>query len=459
MNAFKSMMPVIGVLFLTSTLQVSAQTSQLETDQGIVASIAPYDADVRLAILKASEYPEVLTQLQKNQSQSVASFQKTIGGFNKKKQTWFYTLTRYPDLMHTLAALPDGQSEDVVYRLLPNQDPDLQEAAWKLYRKDKKDLVKVDNIDVAAQHEFNRTIQHLNDPAREAFQKLATMPDVLTLLTNNVDLTIRLGENYRNNPARLTNHLTALHDSLEVQNQYEAAAFKKQMADDPQAMNELSQASNAYANSNGYDASNQNYSNNPYYNNSDPNYYGNPYSYWFGYPSWYATPMWYPGGFGYNSGFYFGMGGMGGLYGFPSYGFSNWFYNGGYYRHYPRLYRQFGNYYRSNIGSNRVMGSVNRGFMGVAHNHYNGAGRLNTLTSPNSYRRASGQQQQRQNAGRVTTHANANTYHSQSWGGYGGRSNSPNGGFRGGARSGGGSVGGGHSIVVAGVVIVAIVEI
>jgi len=441
MNAFKNMVSVIGVLFLASTIQVSAQSSQLETDQGIAASIAPYDADVRLAILKASEYPEVLTQLQKNQSQSVASFQKTIGGFSKKKQTWFYTLTRYPDLMHTLATLPDKQSESVVYKLLPNQDPDLQEAAWELYHKDKKDLVNVDNIDVVAQREFERTIQHLNEPARVAFQKLATLPDVLTLLTNNVDLTIRLGENYGNNPTRMINHLTALHDSLEVQNQYEAAAFKKQMADDPQAMNELSQASNAYANSNGYDASNQNYSSNPYYN-SNPNYYGNPYSYWFGYPSWYATPSWYPGGFGYNSGFYFGVGGLG-LYGFPSYGFSNWFYNGGYYRHYPSLYRQFGNYYHGNVGSNRVMGSVNRGFMGVAHNHYNGAGRLNTLTSPSNYNRQS--VQQHQNTGRVTTHSSANTYHSQSWGGYGGKSNSTGGGSRGGMHSGGSGSGGMHA--------------
>jgi hypothetical protein len=317
----------------------------------------------------------------------------------------------------------------------------LQEAAWELYRKDKKDLVKVDNIDVTVQREFERTIQHLDNPVREAFQKLATLPDVLTLLTNNVDLTIRLGEHYESNPTQLINHLTALHDSLEVQNQYEAAAFKKQMADDPQAMSELSQASNAYANSNGYDPSYQNYSSNPYYN-SNPNYYGNPYSYWFGYPSWYATPMWYPGGFGYNSGFYFGIGGMG-LYGFPSYGFSNWFYNGGYYRQYPRLYSQFGNYYHSNVSSNRVMGSVNRGFMGVAHNHYNrGGSRLNTLTSPNSYRRTS-EQQQRQNTGRVTTHSNANTYHAQSWGGYGGKSNSTGGGSRGGAHIGGQSSNGG----------------
>jgi hypothetical protein len=47
-------------------------------------------------------------------------------------------------------------------------------------------------------------------------------------------------------------------------------------------------------------------------------------------------------------------------------GFSIWFFNGGYYRHYPNLYRQFGSYYRNNLVANRFMGSVNRGFMGVA---------------------------------------------------------------------------------------------
>jgi hypothetical protein len=445
MNGFKYSVSAIGVIALASTLLVFAQTNQLETDKGIASSIAPYDADVRLAILKVSEYPQVLEQLQKSQNQSVASFQKMIKGFSKKKQEWFYTLTRFPEVMHTLATLPNKQSESSVYKLLPNQDPDLQEAAWKLYRE-KKDLVKVDNINVVAQQEFDNTIQHLNEPTREAFIKLATMPDVLTLMTNNVDLTTRLGEQYKNNPAQLTQHLAALHDSLEVQNQYEVSAFKRQMADDPQAMSELSQAGNEYANSNGYNSSDQNYSGNPYYN-TNPNYYGNPYSYWFGYPYWYSSPMWYPGGFGYNSGFYFGTGGYG-LYGFPSYGFSNWFFNRGYYRHYPNLYRQFGNYYHSNVGGNRVMGSVNRGFMGVANNHFrpgSGGRQLNTLTSPSSYNRQGGQV--RQTGARYTTHSNANTYHAQSWGGYGGRSNSAGGGFRGTAPQGGGhsSNGGGRS--------------
>jgi len=38
------------------------------------------------------------------------------------------------------------------------------------------------------------------------------------------------------------NQLAALHDSLNVQSQYEIAALKKQMADDPQAVQKLGQS-------------------------------------------------------------------------------------------------------------------------------------------------------------------------------------------------------------------------
>src|SRR5258708_21190152 len=111
----------LWILFLATSLPVSAQSDKLETDKGIAAYIAAYDADVRQAILQASEYPHLLTQLQKSQTQTVTSFQKIIGKFRQKKQEWFYTITRYPDLMHKLANLPGKQTQHEVNKLLPNQ--------------------------------------------------------------------------------------------------------------------------------------------------------------------------------------------------------------------------------------------------------------------------------------------------------------------------------------------------
>ena len=405
-------------LFLTSNIFVFGQVNQLETDKGIAASIAPYNAEVRQAILQACQYPKTLTIIQKDQSQTIESFHNIINGFDQKKQVLYYTLTRYPDLMHMLASLPKHQNKEDVYKLLPNQDADLQEAAWKLYNTEHKDLLKLDDINTSAQKDFDKTIQNLDAPTKAAFHKLSTMPDVLTLLTNNIDLSTRLGEHFKSNPQELNNRLAALHDSLNVQNQYEIAAYKEQMADDPKATDELGQAANDYAKTNDIDV--------PAQQNNDmdyTSYYANPYSYWFGYPEWYSYPLWYPGSFWFETGLYFGAGRFS-IWGLPGYGFSNWFFNGGHYNQYPNLYRQYGNYYRNNVAENRVMGSVNHGFMGNANNHFNpnGGNRLNRLTSPSSYQRAKGQTYQRSTEN--TTHPNANSYHSQSWHSYGGRDNS-----------------------------------
>jgi hypothetical protein len=343
-----------------------AQNTKLETDEGLNDAVASYDASVRQSILVASQYPSVLVQLQKSQDQTMVSFQKMISKFRQTKQEWFYTVTRYPELMHQLANLPAKRKKEDIYKLLPNQDPDLKEAAWKLYHNEKKNLARLDNIRISANSEFENSVSHLNAPARDAFQKLQNKPDVLTLLTNNIALTEKLGERYKSNPSDLTNQLAMLHDKLEIQNQEQAAEFKKQIESDPKAMKELQDASNTYKR-------------NSYYNNQ----YYNPYSYWFGYPYWYPYPMWYPGMSWYYPGFYFGVGG---LYGFPSYGFSYWFYNRGYYTRYPHLYRGLGEYYKNNVITRRAITPVNRGFTNIATRHYDPTNARVNSPSPYSYR-------------------------------------------------------------------------
>lgn len=405
------LLSVIGLLIAVSTL---AQGSRLETEKGLAEAIAPFDPNVRTGILIASEYPQTITQLRNSQMRTAESFQQMIGRFRQKKQEWFYTLTRYPELMHRLSTLPAKQTRDEINKLLPHQESDLQEAAWRLYKNEQKNLVKLDDIRLNANREFEKSITHLPASAREAFHQLQSKPDVLALLTNNIDLTTRLGERYKNSPTEVTSQLASLHDKLEIQNQRDAAAFKKQMEEDPKAMKELRQASNAYGA-------------NPYYSN--PYYY--PYSFWFGYPYWYSYPMWYPGMFWYYPGFYFGVGG---LYGFPSYGFSFWFYNGGYLR-YPHLYRQFGVYYQNN--ATRVMrtAATSRDFMNVATSHYRPNARVSSV-SPFSYNRPSNLPRMNNINSINRFHPSPIIYHTQSFGNMGGRigpvGGAVGGGFRGG---------------------------
>lgn len=406
------------------------------TDQTIISAIAPYRDDVRRSILLASQQPQVLTALAQQRTNSEQAFTNLIQTYGQKKQAWFYDIARFPDVMHALATLPAGASESSVKDLTKNLPSDLQETAWKLYRHHHDDLVQVDNLNQQADLAFDNLIDPLDIPTQNAFRQLINMPDVLTQLTDQIDKTTRLGDAYRANPDQVTKDLTALHDSLTVQNQQELAAYQNELNNDPQAKQELQQAGQAYAQANGY---NTGINPNPAWVNSSY-YYQNPYPFWFGYPYWYASPLWYPSAWWYGTGFYFGLGGNMVMFGLPSLGFSNWFFHTGRYA-YPHLYNRFNNYYVRTVGERHVWAPANAGFMSAAHRAF-GAGtpnaRANWLTNPGQYSRSgnwnSAGSSRIASPGRYQG-TNANTYHSQAWGG-GARS------FGGGGFSGGGFHGG-----------------
>ena len=417
---------------------VTESPSASSNDQTIVSAIAPYRDDVRRSVLLASEQPQILTGLAQQRATSQQAFNSLIQNYGQSKQGWFYDLSRYPDVLHELATLPTGSTESAVKNMTKNMPADSQESAWKLYRHHHDDLVQVDNINQQAQQAFDNLISPLDIPTQQAFRQLLDMPDVLTQLTDQLDKTAQLGEAYRNNPDQVKKELTALHDSLTVQNQQELADYQNELNQDPQAKQELQQASQAYAQANGY---NSGINPNPAWVNSSY-YYQNPYPYFFGYPYWYTSAMWYPSAWWYGTGFYYGLGGNMMVFGLPSLGFSNWFFGPGR-GAYPHLYNRFNNYYSRTIGERRVMTPGNAGFMTSARQAFGpatGAGRGNWLTNSRQYSRPNSWSNANTNTTRSVPSAryqnfNAGGYHTQAWGG--------GGGFRGGSFGGGGFHGGG----------------
>ena len=413
------------------------QQTQSVNDQSLTSAIAPYRDDVRRSILLASEYPPVLTALAQQRAASEQAFTNTIQFYGQHKQSWFYDLSRYPDVLHTLATLPAGSDQQTVQNLTKTLPTDLQESAWKVYRHHNADLVQIDNLNQQAQQTFDNLITPLDAPTQEAFRQLIQMPDVMVQLTDQLDKTTRLGEAFRANPDQVTNNLTALHDSLQAQNEQQLAQYQNELNNDPQAKQELQQAGQAYAQANGY---NTGINPNPAWVNTSY-YYQNSYSFWFGYPYWYASPLWYPSAWWYGTGFYYGLGGNLAFYGLPSYGFSNWFFTTGRYA-YPHLYNRFNTYYANNIGQRGYRTGGNAGFMTAARRAFGtsagfGGARANGMTNAQSYNRL--------NNG-ITGSARASApgrfqgnslggYRSQSWGG---GMRSFGGGFGGGGFHGGG---------------------
>ena len=359
---------VLGLgLFLAPGQSVLAQapysTQQpvsSDAGPGLFSSVASYREDVRQSVLLVSQQPQVLASLAQQQASSQQAFNDLIQSFGRTKQGWFYDIARFPDVLHTLATLPDGTDQQTVQEMAKSLPADLQETAWKLYRHHHADLVQADNLNQQAGQAFNTLMAPLDESTQQAFRQLIDLPDVLSLLTQQLDETTKLGLDYQADPAGVSQNLTALHDTLDAQNKQELADYQRQLDQDPQARQELQQAGKAYAQANGINP-------NPAWPNNST-YYGNPYSYWFGYPGWYGSPMWYPSAFG--TGFYYGLGGNMIVYGLPSFGFSNWFFNYGY-GYYPHLYNRFNNYYTYNMGVRRVWSPGNAGFAGAARRAFN----------------------------------------------------------------------------------------
>ncbi|QJD78642.1 DUF3300 domain-containing protein [Spirosoma rhododendri] len=377
MNAFNNfpttnaMLLGLGLLF-AQPLSTLAQTMPGNQPAPVVAdvnqktllsSVASYRDDVRQAVLLAAQQPQVLDRLARQQTQTQQAFTALIQPFSQTKQGWFYDMARFPDVLHTLAALPAGSDRATVQTVTKTLPADLQETAWKLYRHHNADLVQADNLNQQADQSFAALLAPLDAQTQAAFRQLMNLPDVLSLLTTQLDQTTQLGQSYQADPDGVTQQLATLHDKQEAQNQQELADYQRQLNQDPQAQQELQQAGQEYARANGYSTNGINP--NPAWTSASA-YNQNPYSYWFGYPYWYGSPLWYPSAFGYGTGFYYGLGGNMVVFGLPSIGFSNWFFNRGY-GYYPHLYNRFNTYYTNTIGYHRYWSPSNSGFMYAAH--------------------------------------------------------------------------------------------
>jgi hypothetical protein len=320
-----------------------------------------------------------------------------------------------------------------------------QQPIIDIYSDHFDDLAQINSIYQSSQSSLDKIVSGYDNQTQNDFHKVIESPDVMSLLTDNIDLTMSLGEAYKTDPQSVMNQLDSLSAQLSDQNAKDLDAYKRDVASDPKLQQEMKSAADEFARQ--YD---QQDTSNTYVTN---NYYGgSPYPYWFGYPSWYAGPMWYPTPFYYNTGFYYGPGGGLVVVGFPSYFYANWFFHRGYHG-YPVLYRRYNTYYnihRANI----VRANVYRGFNAAAHDHFRNAfhndawsrrtrpvSTAHVKSAPNATRsfNVHGNQMNSRSGGfnnRSFDHFNASNFHSMGW--QGTRPSAGTRSFSGGTRSFGG---------------------
>lgn len=444
------------------------QDSLRHDDDDIVSSIAPYSSDVRDAILDVSQYPQKLVKIERMQARTSQSFQDLVEKYPRDVQEKLYDLARYPELINRLTETGNAKSNDELNSILASYPKEVASDVHDLYPSHFSDLKLMNNTYQQSDETMASILDKLPSQTQENFKKIIGMPDVMNILTDRIDLTVSLGEAYKNDPEGVRQNLATLNSQVTAQNAKDLDDYKQQVAKDPALQEEMKKSSQDFANS--YSETDD--GNPPIVNNY---YTTNPYPYWFGYPYWYPSPVWYPRPLYYHTGFYLGAGGNVVVVGLPSYAYSNWFFGYGY-RRYPRLYGRYNAYYNYHYRPNV---NVYRGYNTAVRDHFNHVNNIgnqprgratgNTTYNPQSRPAATGRYNNTNGASRSApslgnrsqnfrnsgnnpgssfnsqrfNNFQSQQFHQQNWGGMRGGMNSS--GNRGGGMTGGGrgSSGGG----------------
>ena len=306
----------------------------LEEDRSAVEALVMYPESTRKSILELSTHPELLIKLDGLQRKTKEKFIAIVEEYEQEDQAKYYELMRFPGL---LDALVEGEqkSKKAIEEILKAYPEEVHETATELGRKKYKDLEVIYELNQTVKSAFQEIISSYPEETQAATRELAGLPETLSLLTENMNLTILIGDLYKTDPDWVFMKADSLNLALARQNAEELEDYKKQLEEDPDAYKEMVEAAEQYAKDNGLE---EDMKKEPAVEHTT--HVVHHYPYWYGYPYWYASPVWAPVPWYYHTGFYFGPGGAAVFIGFPSS-----FYVGWHYRYYPNRYVHLNTHY------------------------------------------------------------------------------------------------------------------
>jgi len=331
---------IAALLFILGiSARTAAQTDQellarvVEENQKAVEALVMYPAETRVDILEVASYPEALIKIEGMQAQTSAGFKKAVEAYPQETQEIFWDMTRYPGLVRQIVRESGGTNAGLE-KILKAYPASVHGNALHAGQDHFALLQKIDDLNQAAESAYETITGAYPPKTRAALQRLLALPEVLSLLTENIRLTILAGDLYRKQPEWTLRQADSLNLVVARRNAQEVEDWKKSLEDDPQAKGELSAAAKSYATEKGYQDDLYDTGNDDLYYEApeeqplrvvEHHYYNYPY--WFGYPSWYDYPYWRPYPWWWEWGFYYGPGGSIVVIGLPSYHFTHWYFH------------------------------------------------------------------------------------------------------------------------------------
>jgi len=347
----KLLTSIILITLLGFSVQSFAQSpdrntllQMIDEDRTTIDAIAGYNQDIQHHILQVAKTPEALNKIEELQKKSQLRFREIIDNYDRDAQSAFYEMARYPNLISDLVSngLP---SDSEVDRIVSNYPEDIHATAKSYARRYYDVLVRIDQLNNEIDGEFQDYLEPYSPRTRESVKVLLAYPEIVSVLIDDMKFTTQLGEVYNEDPEWTGRYLDQVSQQLAEQRKEDLDAYKNQIQRDPEAYNEMLEASDKFA----QDKNEERYID----NTSDPVIdvrVINSYPFWFGYPYWYSVPYWRPRPIYYHTGFYRNNFGAVVFVGLPSFQFMHWqtYYHP---RLFPHLSYNYYSYYENHYVS------------------------------------------------------------------------------------------------------------
>src|SRR5262249_34156447 len=150
------------------------------------------------------------------------------------------------------------KSSAEINRYISDLSQDSQNKITQVYNSHFDGLVNMNRMYHMAQEAMENAIADYPENVKSDLRKVVAHPDAMSLLTENIDLTMSLGEDYHSQPDSLEAQLRSINSQLATQDASLLADYKAKVENDPALQGEMKQASDNFSSTYGADSTAQN---------------------------------------------------------------------------------------------------------------------------------------------------------------------------------------------------------
>ncbi|HEX2900709.1 MAG TPA: hypothetical protein VHS96_13385, partial [Bacteroidia bacterium] len=177
----------------------------LQDDKASVEALVLYPENIRNDILQASLYPELVVRIGEMQRLTSQQFSDLLSGHSREDQESLWELARFPGLVAHIADRGGLKEED-----LKEYPEDIHNVARWADDSQRPTVIRMNELFVASESAFAALLRTYPDPAQRAFRNLVSVPEVMTILSESLKMTVLVGDMYRRDPAWVIHKLDSL---------------------------------------------------------------------------------------------------------------------------------------------------------------------------------------------------------------------------------------------------------